>query len=191
MDRGVYDIFVKIPTIFTERLILRKITVSDLYDVYDYSRREEVSRYLLWSPHTDPQMTKNHLKYLQTAYAKRDFHDWGVVIAESGKMIGTCGFSHFDEENNAGEIGYVLNSDYWGMGYATEAVMRVMAFGFETLGLHRIYARILEGNTASDRVAQKCGMRLESIHKRALIVKGEYKTFSEYAILKEEYDSLK
>ena len=191
MNRGVYDVFAKIPTIFTDRLILRKIAVSDLYDVFDYSRREEVSRYLLWSPHTDPQMTKNHLRYVQTRYAKHDFFDWAVVIAESGKMIGTCGFAHLDETNNAAEIGYVLNSDYWGMGYAPEAVMRVMTFGFDTLGFNRIYARILEGNTASERVAEKCGMRHESIHRRAIIVKGEYKTYSEYAILKDEFDKLK
>lgn len=191
MDRGVYDVFTKIPTLFTDRLILRKIGVSDLADVYDYSRRPEVSRYLLWSPHSDPQITKSHLKYIQTRYAKHDFFDWAVVVADSGKMIGTCGFSRLDEENNSAEIGYVLNSDYWGMGYAAEAVRRIMTFAFDTLGFHRIYARILEGNAASERVAQKCGMIRESTHRRALIVKGEYKTFSEYAILKEEFDAMR
>ena len=73
------------------------------------------------------------------------------------------------------------------VGYAAEAVMRVLAFGFETAGFNRIFARILDGNTQSVRVAEKCRMRYEATHKNAIIVKGEYNTYHEYAILKKEF----
>ena len=105
-------------------------------------------------------------------------------------MIGTCGFSSFDESNNAAEVGYVLSPDYWRQGIATEALFRVMRFGFEELELHRIYARIMEGNTASEAVARKCGMRHEATLCKALLVKGEYRTIKIYAVLREEFQKL-
>lgn len=187
MDSRVFNVFVKIPTLSTERLILRKITVSDSDDMFDYSRRPEVSRYLLWLPHKDVRVTRGYLRYLQGQYARRNFHDWAVVLRESGKMIGTCGFSHLDVENNAAELGYVLNSDYWGYGYAPEAVWRIMRFGFEDLGFHRIFARILDGNLQSESVCKKCLLRYEATHKRAIMVKGHYETYHEYAILRDEF----
>ena len=187
MDSGVYDLFQRIPTLYTERLTLRKISVRDSADMFEYSKRPEVSKYLLWSPHSDIRVTKNYTRYLQGAYMKKEFYDWALVLRRSDKMIGTCGFSHIDADNNSAEIGYVLNSDYWGLGYAAEAVMRVLAFGFETAGFNRIFARILDGNTQSVRVAEKCRMRYEATHKNAIIVKGEYKTYHEYAILKKEF----
>ncbi len=190
MDSGVYDVFAKMPTLYTDRLVLRKMTVRDTDDMYEYSCRPEVSRFLLWSPHTDAKVTRSYLRYLQGQYAQKKFYDWAIDLKSTGKMIGTCGFSHIDAENNAAEIGYVLNSDYWGLGYAAEAVARVMKFGFETLGFNRIYARILDGNIQSVRVAEKNLMRHEATHKNALIVKGEYKTYHEYAILKDEFDAL-
>jgi len=190
MDRSVYDVFSKIPMLHTDRLVLRKMTVRDADDMYEYSCRPEVSRYLLWTPHTDIKVTRSYLRYLQVQYAQKKFYDWAVDLKSTGKMIGTCGFSRFDEENNAAEVGYVLNSDYWGLGYAAEALACVLDFGFQTLGFNRIYARILDGNTQSVRVAEKNLMRYEATHKNALLVKGEYKTYHIYAILKDEYDAL-
>lgn len=189
MDNSVYDIFTRIPTLETERLVLRKLSVKDAEDMYEYSKRKEVPEFLLWLPHQSIHITRNHLRYLQGQYLKRSCYDWAITLRQTGKMIGTCGFSHIDAENNAAEIGYVLSSDYWGRGYATEAVCRVTEFGFETCGFNRIYARILEGNYASVRVAQKNGMRHEATYRRALLVKGEYKTYHEYAILSDEFYS--
>ena len=74
-------------------------------------------------------------------------------------MIGTCGFTKFDYSNNAAEIGYVLNSDYWGKGYCSEAVSKIIEFGFESLKLHRIEARYMKENIRSRNVMEKCGMQ--------------------------------
>ena len=122
----VYKIFGRIPTIETERLILRKMKPSDSRDMYEYSRLPEVTRYLLWEPHTNPSQTLDYLEYLQTRYRVGDFYDWAVVEKSRGKMIGTCGFTSLDFSNNAAEVGYVLNPAFWGKGLAPEALMRVM-----------------------------------------------------------------
>ncbi|MBQ0125668.1 MAG: GNAT family N-acetyltransferase [Clostridiales bacterium] len=188
MDRGIYDIFTKIPTLYTERLTLRKMSVYDADDMFDYAKRPETSEYLLWSPHESVRFSRGYLRFLQGQYARRNFYDWALVLRRGGKMIGTCGFSHFDAENNAAELGYVINPDFWGMGYAAEAISRVMRFAFENMGLNRVFVRILEGNTQSMRVAEKCHMRKEAVHKNAITVKGKYKTYIEYAILKSEFE---
>ena len=187
MTEDMLSIFIKIPTLETNRLILRKILVGDCADVYEYSSRPETSRYLLWNAHENPKYTKKYLSYLQTAYRNEEFFDFGLVDKESGKMIGTCGFTDFDMDNNSAEIGYVLNPDFWGKGRAREAIMRVMAFGFAELRLHRITAKIMTGNSASKRVAEKCGMRHESTHVESMRIKGNYETIEEYAILAKEF----
>jgi len=102
-------------------------------------------------------------------------------------MIGTCGFTSFDLQNNSAEIGYVLHPDFWGKGLAKEAVMRLMTFGFAELRLHRLTAKIMTENSASKRVAEKCGMRHEATHVESMLIKGAYETIDEYAILAKEF----
>ena len=171
----------------TERLVLRRLAVADYRDMYEYSKMPETSRYLLWSPHETPRFTKKYLSYLQGQYRSGAFHDFAVVEKASGKMIGTCGFTSFDLANNSAEVGYVLSPAVWGRGYAAEALKCVMRFGFHELDLHRMEAKIMDGNNASMRVAEKCGMRREAIHKNAMFIKGGYRTIVEYAILAEEF----
>lgn len=180
---NIYKVFSNIPTLETERLILRSMHPMDADDMFDYAGREDVTRYLLWSPHPSPSYTEDYLKYIQSRYALGDFFDWAVVHRESGKMIGTCGFTKINAENNYGEIGYVINPDFRGMEYAAEAAKRVIEFGFEELGLHRIEARFMKGNEASLRVMEKLGMSFEGYLKDAIYVKGSYRTVGVCAIV--------
>ncbi len=181
------SLFAKPPILETERLILRKMAVSDHKDMFEYSARPETSRYLLWSPHPSPFYTKRYLTWLQGQYRGGKFYDFAVVEKESGKMLGTCGFTSFHIPNNSAEVGYVLNPDFHGKGYATEALTKLMEFGFRTLYLHRLVARIMVENIASRRVAEKCGFRHEATHIDEMLVKGEYRTIAEYAILSSEF----
>lgn len=102
-------------------------------------------------------------------------------------MIGTCGFTRIDFPHNGGELGYVLNPDYHGKGYATEAAQRVLRFGFEVLELHRIEAKFIKGNEASLHVMEKLGMQFEGYRRDGMLVKGSYRTIGICAILREEY----
>lgn len=187
MNEDMLSIFTRIPTLETSRLTMRKILPSDCADVYDYSHRPETSRYLLWSPHANLRYTKKYLSYVQTAYRNEEFYDFALVDKESGRMIGTCGFTSFDLRNNSAEIGYVLHPDFWGKGLAKEAVLRLMTFGFAELRLHRLSAKIMTENEASKKVALKCGMRHEATFVEGMLIKGRYETIDEYAILAKEF----
>ena len=183
----IYKIFSDMPTLNTERLILRPMRVGDAADMFDYAQREDVTTYLLWSPHQSMSYTRDYLKYIETRYDAGDFYDWAVVERSSGRMIGTCGFTRIDTPNNAGEIGYVLNPDFHGKGYGTEAANEALRFGFDVIGLHRIEAKFMEGNSASLRVMDKLGMIFEGFRRESMLVKGKYRTIGICSILFEDY----
>ena len=184
-------LFIKIPTIKTSRLLLRKISKNDIFDVFEYASDPEVSKYLLWYPHVNLDFTRRYLKLIEKSYKNMDFHDWAITLSNSGKMIGTVGFTSFDIPNNNAEIGYVLNSKYWGQGIALEAAEAVINFGFETLKLNRIEAKFLPDNNGSRSVAKKCGMSFEGLHRNRILVKGKYSDVEIFDITENEYKKRK
>ena len=179
----VRRVFSAIPDLSTERLLLRRMTVGDCYDMYEYAHNPSVTKYLTWSPHPDLEYTKEYLQYISNHYQLGDFYDWAVILRSENKMIGTCGFTRFHTAHNGAEIGYVLNPAYWGRGIACEAVREVIRFGFCELGLHRIEAKYMEGNEASRRVMEKVGMSFEGVRKDEMLIKGCYRNIGVCAVL--------
>lgn len=183
----LYNIFSSIPQLECDRLILRRMKRTDAADMYEYAKDDEVTRYLLWNPHENVEYTEQYLQYVQTKYREGSFYDWAIELKAEKKMIGTCGFTAIDTDNSRGEIGYVINPAYRGHGYASEAVSRILDFGFDNLELHRIEAKYIVGNEASRRVMEKCNMKFEGIAKESMLIKGEYRDIGCCAILKSEY----
>ncbi len=183
----IYQTFSDIPVLTTSRLTLRPMHPIDAQDMFEYARRADVTKFLLWSPHTSLEYTRDYLEYLQNRYALGDFYDWAVVERESGKMIGTCGFARIDAPNNSCEVGYVINPAFAGRGYATEAAECVIEFAFSKLSLHRVEARFMQGNDASLAVMKKLGMSFEGYHTDAIFVKGAYRTVGFCAITEEKF----
>ena len=186
-QESIYRIFSKFPTLETEWLTLRALRVSDAPDMYDYSRREDVTRYLLWNPHPDITHTRRYLEYLGGRYRLGMFYDWALVNKKDGRMIGSCGFVRFDLPHNSAELGYVLHPDYHGQGLMQEAAGQVLKFGFEELGLHRIEARFMVENEASLRLMKRLGMTFEGVKRESMLVKGAYRDIGTCAILKNEF----
>ena len=184
---SICRIFSDIPTLSTDRFILRKLSLDDTDDMYEYAKNADVTRYLTWSPHTNKAFTLEYLTYLQTRYRAGEFYDWAIIYKASGKMIGTCGFTKIDCKNDIAEIGYVINPNYHGQGIATEVVGRVIKYGFENLMLNRIECRFIEGNDASRRVMEKNSMQFEGIMRGGMLIKGDYKNIGICAILRKDF----
>lgn len=183
----IKKLFDRSPRIETERVILRHMRVSDAADMYDYARRPEVTRYLLWAPHDDLEYTRTYMRQVERGYKQGIFHDFGVILKEDNKLIGTCGFARIDKANATAEAGYVLNPDYWGRGLASEALSAVITLGFEYCGLNRIESRYMTGNTASRRVMEKCGMTFEGVLRQSVFAKDGYVDVGVCAILKQDH----
>lgn len=86
-----------------------------------------------------------------------------VVQSDPERLIGSIELRVVSCEHRRGEIGYVLAREAWGLGYATEATRRLLAFGFDELGLHKISANCDPENRASVAVLTKNGMHQEGI----------------------------
>ena len=175
------------PTLETERFILRKLSLDDTDDMYEYSKMSDVTEYLTWSPHPDKAYTFEYLAYLQHRYKTGDFFDWAIICKDSGKMIGTCGFTRFFFMHDGAEIGYVINPKYHGKGIATEVVNRVIQYGFENLSLERIEGKFMVENEASRRVMEKNGMVFEGVRRRGMLIKGFYRDVGICAIIREDF----
>ena len=181
-------IFKNIPTLKSQRLVLRKITQKDVFDVFEYASDPLVTKYLLWREHSEIDYTREYLNNLKRKYKRAEFYDWGIEY--EGHMIGTVGFTSLSIASNTGEIGYVIDEKFWGQGIASEAVREVIRFGFEELLLERIECRYLKENARSPRLAERCHMKYEGCLRHAMIVKGEYRDVCISSILASEYSSI-
>jgi len=194
-DKKLQRIFRQPPVLTTERLILREFRPSDAEDMYEYACRPDVTRYVTWDPHPDVEYTRNWLEFIQGKYKEGSFYDWAVIKrsengfrgSEPPKMIGSCGFTSIDLNNNIAEIGYVINPAYRGQGYAPEAAEAVMAFAFDKLEINRIEARYIIGNDPSRRVMEKLGMKFEGVHREAVLLRGSYRNIGICSILEPEF----
>ncbi|MCC3411046.1 MULTISPECIES: GNAT family protein [unclassified Microcoleus] len=181
------DILANLPIIETERLLLRKITLNDASDMFEYASNPEVSEYTMWSTHTSIEDTKYFLKSLTKMYKRKELVDWGIVHKAEKKFIGTCGYVEWSMTHSRAEIGYALSARYWREGYMSEAVNAIIEFGFREMLLNRIVGRCEVNNIASARVMEKVGMQLEGILRQQLFVKGRYWDLKIYSLLREEF----
>jgi RimJ/RimL family protein N-acetyltransferase len=91
-------------------------------------------------------------------YVLYDHGRWAVHLRSNLEFIGWCGLKYLRETNEV-DIGYRFMKKFWDNGYATEAALACIEYGFNKLDLHRIVGRALPGNLSSIKVLEKCGMK--------------------------------
>ncbi len=177
------------PTPFgeTPRLVLREFVPGDWQSVLAYASDAEVLRYRMAQPAT-PEQVQNGLAKIaaQRDAVPRTRYEMAIVRKDTGELIGWLPLLLGDGNNDA-EIGWTLARAHWGHGYATEAACFGLQFAFETLNLHRVWARCAALNTASWRVMEKLKMRREGHHKQNQFLKGAWIDTFVYALLQEEW----
>ncbi|TNJ66448.1 GNAT family N-acetyltransferase [Paenibacillus hemerocallicola] len=168
----------------TERLIIRDFIDTDCQSVHAYASNSLVTKYMIWGPNTEEQ-TRAFIQRsieMQNQLPRVDF-ELAVTLRAGGGLIGGVGIHVSDLQ---GEIGYCLNPDYWGRGYASEAAMEMIRFGFRELGLHRIYATCRPENDGSSGVMKKIGMTYEGRLREHMFHKGKWHDSLQYSILEHE-----
>ena len=109
---------------------------------------------------------------------------FAIRLKQTGRLIGilTC----FDEREDSCEIGYGIGSAYWGHGYATEAVGRFLEYLFCERGFRTVCASYFDGNDASRRVMEKCGMTYSRFSEKELTYHGVERDLTYYSISRAE-----
>ena len=150
--------------IATERLLLRRIEVSDAEVMFrTWASDPEVTRYLMWKPHDSVESTKQLLGIWERGYENPATYLWGIEYVPDHKLIGTISLVDKGEISERADIGYCIARPYWGMGITTEALRAVVDFCFDSVGYHRLAILHNVTNPASGRVAAKAGMVQEGI----------------------------
>lgn len=181
------SVFSDLPKLETERLLLRRLSMRDSNDVFEYASRPEVAEFVTWEHHRSISDSMVFIRSILNQYDEGVPSPWGIVLKQNTKLIGTGGFHNWSTGSKRAEIGYAISSAYWNLGYMTEALMEMIKFGFEVMQLNRIEAVCKTMNTASERVMQKCGMKFEGILRQHMFVKGTYHDLKMYSILKDEF----
>ncbi|HHU70727.1 MAG TPA: GNAT family N-acetyltransferase [Clostridiales bacterium] len=146
----------------TNRLILREFQEYDFSAVHAYASNIDNVKYMIWGPNDEVDTTAFIKECMAWKYRSPRLHyDFAVTLKSTGQLIGGCGIYLVDDGLQA-ELGWILHKDYWKQGYMPEAAEAILAFGFEKLKLHRIYASCHADNYGSYRVMEKCGMRKEA-----------------------------
>lgn len=184
------SIYEQLPILETERLLLRKITLQDAEDMYEYTSNPTVSQYVSWEPHRSLTDTRGYIHFGLQQYTLHRLAPWGIELKENNKLIGTINFVAWQPRHQTAEIGYALSELYWNKGFITEAAKSVLSFGFNEMNTIRIEARCLVENIGSQRVMEKSGMTLEGVIRKGLFIKGKHRDIMLYSILREEFEAL-
>ncbi len=174
----------KVPSLQTERLVLRAFARADIPALVPLIGAREVAATTLRIPH--PYSAKD----AEVLFAKIEMGDevrWAVTLRSDGTLIGGLGMRLASAHNHA-ELGYWLGVPYWGKGYATEGARAAVRYGFEQLGLHRIQASHFSNNPASGKVLRKIGMTHEGCKREHILKWGEYLDLELYGMVKPDED---
>ena len=176
----------------TERLLVRDFNENDWQSVHDYASDPEVVRYMEWGPNTEEE-TKNFIQRTIPSQKEqpRQKYTLAIILRDDTELIGSGGIKVSNPNNLEAEVGYCLNRQFWGRGYATEVGKALLRFGFEKLNLHRIFATSDPENKASVHVLENIGMNREGRLREHKWIKGTWCDSYLYAILDREWTTMR
>jgi [ribosomal protein S5]-alanine N-acetyltransferase len=182
-------LFNEYPFLKSDRITLKKIEESDLNDLYEIYSNENLFQYRPGKAKKNITSVKNMIGHFTRDFNKKKMIFLGIFLNdENEKLIGVGEIFDLNRRVNSITIGYTLNEDYWGNGFATETSKIIIDFLFQHIKVNRIQAFVMPENVKSKNVLLR-----NNFKKEGVIRKGEYWTdkgivdLEIYSILKEEY----
>ena len=172
----------------TKRLILRRFTAADDSAMFhNWANDPEVTKYLTWQTHTAIEVSRDVLNDWIPNYEKPDYYHWGIELKETGTLIGSTASVKQDDKAKMVHIGYCIGKTWWRKGYTSEALIRLVQFFFEEVGVNRIESRHDPRNPGSGKVMQNAGLRYEGTSIESDWNNQGICDAANYAILAREY----
>ena len=175
----------------TDRLTLREFSEEDWVPVLAYQQNPLYLRYYPWTDRTEADARAFVGMFLdwQGELPRRRFQ-LAITLRDSGHLVGNCGLRRKPDKDWEADLGYELDPEHWGRGYATEAARAMVNFGFGELGLDRISSWCIADNAASARVLERLGFRQEGRLSRNEYFKGRWWDTLLYALLRDKWETL-
>ena len=173
--------FEPFPVLETERMLLRNVSMSDAQDMFYLRSNADAMRYIQ-KPLAKSIADVEQLITKMTDNTQRI--QWGMTLKNDDKLIGTIGYHTIEKENYRAEIGYMLHPDYWNTGLMSEAIGKVIEYGFSEMKLHSIEAIINPGNDVSRKTLKKFNFVKEGYYKENFFFDGKFYDSEVYSLVK-------
>jgi ribosomal-protein-alanine N-acetyltransferase len=152
-----------IPTLETERLILREIKKEDAQEIFACFSNNDVTRFYGQETLESIEQAESFVDFFSKNYAEKRGIRWGIERKETKGIIGTIGFNAWLPKHKRAEIGYEIHPEHWRNGYTMEALSKVISYAFQELDLTRIGAVVFTENEASNKLLTKAGFQKEGV----------------------------
>ena len=148
--------FPEFPILVTDRLRLRKITKNDGPTIFFLRTDKEVNKYINRpKPHKNVKEAEDFIEKSSRGIENGENINWGIILHGETDIIGSICLWNFSVDRKKAELGYDLNPKYQNRGIMSEALNRVLNFGFLDLNLDEIEAFTHHGNESSKRLLIK------------------------------------
>lgn len=181
---------VKEMRIETDRLIIRPYVKEDLEDCFKLMQNKELFKYLdmdVMSYEEYKGLFNWLIDSYEVGFDENFKYSFNIILKESGEHIGWCGIGASNCGLKQKEIYYLIGREYWGRGYAKEATVALLDFGFNVIGLDEIVAIHKPENIGSKKVIENMGLKfkyyIEGLPEELDFFNGE----PFYSLTKEEY----
>ncbi len=145
----------------TARLILRPPTLNDAQEIFNkYAQDPEVTRYMVWRPHENIEMTKEFLERCIKCWKDGSAFPWVMTLKSDNTLLGMIEMRLVGYKT---DLGYGIARQYWGKGYTTEAVKALVQWAMDQESIYRVWAACDLENLGSAKVLEKAGLQREEI----------------------------
>ena len=173
----------------SKRLNIRELELKDINNVHQLHSLPETDEFnTLGIPETIQVTEKILSGWLNEQNQQpRNSYVFAIDLKDDKKFIGLIAINLGKEKYKTAEVWFKVHKDFWRKGYTTEALMKLLEFGFDQLQLHRIEAGCAIDNIASSKVLERVGMTREGMKRKKLPIRGEWMDNYFYAILDEDF----
>jgi len=180
------SIFKSFPEFESERLLFRKILLSNAKDLFLIRTNDDVMQYLDVVRFESIGDAEKWIYSVSESYDNETGIMWGIVEKLSNSFVGYFGFWRMIPEHCRAEIGYALKPEYWGKGYMYETINRMVRFGFDEMKLHSIEANVNPANEKSKRVLEKIGFKMEAYFRENYLFNNKFLDSIIYSLLEKD-----
>jgi len=175
----------RLPTIDAGRVRLRALSDQDTAALFAIFGDPEVTRYFGFAALEDLAAAAALLADVHEGFRTGTLFQWGVETTD-GALVGTCTLARLDAANRRAELGFALGRVYWGQGYMAAALPALLAFAFQRLELHRVFADVDPRNAPSIRALERLGFVREGHLREHYLVQGEPQDAILYGLLRSQ-----
>lgn len=176
-------VFDQFPNIGTKNLVLNSFIIQDAEEIFKIRSDDRVTKYLDRDNHKSVEESRSMVQSIIKSYEDKTGISWIIREKISSEIVGYIGYWNLIRENVRAEIGYALKPEYWGKGYMSEALLKVIEFGFNEFKLHSIIGNVNPQNKRSIKLLEKYGFKKEAHFREDYLYNGKYLDSEIYCLL--------